>query len=535
MTSEKDNLLGQTLALPVLHTSQTIDAMTDVGPMYLHRDDEVITPTLLSTGCWEPQEAAFLRTVLNPGRGFLDVGANIGYFSLLASAIVGPTGCVFAIEPEPRNLGLLRANIWRNRAWNVRVLPLAAQAKTGYVGLRLSEGNRGDHQVIGASGHVGSLVPAIRLDEALDGSYIDVVKIDTQGVDHEVVEGLTSVIAEKPGIVFLCEFWLTGMEDRDIDPHQVIAQYQELGFQVGLLGAEGSVYSATGDEVIQACRVGDNDFVNLVLTSTNSEVHMIPLSQSKSSETDPPNPTPLGVPTDPKVVDRIQALAEKANRAGGGYHMLRPLPGVVVKGEYDMASILPAYHLPDDLTGKTVLDVGTASGFFAMECARRGAHVTAVDLVLWDTHHWAIAELMQWDVTRVQMDIYDLDSAFGKFDLVICGSLLLHLPDPVGAIRCLHSVCGGRAIVSTSRPEQDVGTPTCEFVGESQENGAYWVYWNISMEALRRMLLAAGFDRVEHQDYFTLKPVPDHPHEWSIYHAVAHGVILPESNPFTSN
>lgn len=521
MSGDVDDIPGLMLVPPILGSSYCIDAITDVGPMYLHKDDEVITPTLLRTGCWEPEEAAFLRTVLRSGGSFLDIGANIGYFSLFASAIVGPTGRVIAVEPEQRNLDLLRANVWRNRAWNARVLPVAAQAETGYVGLRLSAVNRGDHQVVDASTHTGDLVPAVRLDEVLGGVSIDVVKVDVQGVDHEVVEGLSEVVAQNPGIVLMCEFWLTGMEERGIDPRGVIIRYEQLGFRVGLLGTKGSVWSAMAEEVIEACCIGDNDFVNLVLTATNSEIPMLtPKPKSSESAAVPPS-----VPTDPAVVDQIKALAEEANRAGGGYHVMRPLPGIVVKGEYDMTPLLPAYHLPADLTGKTVLDVGTASGFFAMECARRGAQVTAIDLVLWDTYHWSIAELMQWDVQRIQKDIYDLDPTFGQFDLVICGSLLLHLPDPLGAIRHLRAVCRGRTIVSTSCPEQETDLPICEFTGELQEGGAYWAYWNIGAAALRRMLLAADFDHVEHQDHFTLTPVPDHPHTWSVYHAVAHGVV----------
>jgi 2-polyprenyl-3-methyl-5-hydroxy-6-metoxy-1,4-benzoquinol methylase len=228
---------------------------------------------------------------------------------------------------------------------------------------------------------------------------------------------------------------------------------------------------------------------------------------------------------DQTVIDRVKALAHEANRTGGAYHVMRPLPRVVVAGEYDMTPLMPAFHLPDDLTGMTVLDVGTASGFFAMECARRGAHVTAIDVELRDSYHWAIAKLMKWNVRRIKKDIYDLDASFGQFDIVVCGSLIVHLPDPVGAIRRLRSVCSERTVISTPCPEREADAPVCEFIGESQEGGSYWAYWNIGAEALRRMFLAADFDHVEHQDQFTLTPVPGHAHEWSMLHTVAHGVV----------
>jgi FkbM family methyltransferase len=520
-------LSGVALAPPVLESQTCVDVQTDVGPMFVHRDDAVITPTLQATGCWEPEEAAFLRGALTTGARFLDVGANVGYFSVMAASIVGPAGRVVAIEPEPRNLDLLRANLWRNRAWNAEIAPLAAHATTCYLGLRLSPENRGDHQVFAVDAmedHSGSLVPAARLDELLGDACFDVVKVDVQGVDHEVVAGLREVVSRSPGIVLLCEFWLTGMVDRGVDPLSVVAGYESEGFAVNLLATGGAVTPCTGTEAVEACRVGDNDFVNLILTTNDRETRMTtsPPGSAQSSATASPSGTAA---LEPGVVEQIRRLAEETNDAGGGYHVLRPLPDIVVNGEYDMYPLLGAYRLPDDLTGRSVLDVGTASGFFAMECARRGGSVTAVDLVLWDSNHWAIAELMGWDVRRVQMDIYDLDETLGQFDLVICGSLLLHLPDPVGAIRRLRSVCRGRTIVSTSCPTEESAAPLCEFVGERREGGAYWAYWNIGSEALRRMLLAADFSRVENQNHFTLEPVPEHPHKWSIYHAVAHGVV----------
>ena len=78
-----------------------------------------------------------------------------------------------------------------------------------------------------------------------------------------------------------------------------------------------------------------------------------------------------------------------------------------------MAPLLPAFRLPPDFIGRTALDVGTASGFVAMEFARRGADVTAIDVVPWDSNHWAIAELLNWNVRRVQRDIYDRKPGYG--------------------------------------------------------------------------------------------------------------------------
>ena len=122
--------------------------------------------------------------------------------------------------------------------------------------------------------------------------------------------------------------------------------------------------------------------------------------------------------------------------------------GLVLDGEYDMARYVESYGIPDDLTGKTMLDVGTASGFFAFECARRGARVTAIDI-----HDMELVRRVRdglgLDVTVEQKDLFDFDPAFGTFDYVICASLLLHVRDIVGALERVRSVCQHQAIVCT--------------------------------------------------------------------------------------
>jgi len=79
------------------------------------------------------------------------------------------------------------------------------------------------------------------------------------------------------------------------------------------------------------------------------------------------------------------------------------------------------------MTGLTVIDVGTATGFFALECAKRGAKVTAID-VLADSPVSALAKALGLKVRFKQKTL--LAGNIGVFDLVICGSLLMHLPDP---------------------------------------------------------------------------------------------------------
>lgn len=206
---------------------------------------------------------------------------------------------------------------------------------------------------------------------------------------------------------------------------------------------------------------------------------------------------------------RITDLVDLVNRSGGSYHRLDFGDGRVIRGTYDMTRYLGHYRLPDDLRGRTVLDVGTASGYFALECAARGAHVTATDM--WE-RSWLdeLFDLSQGTIRYVRKDIYDLDESFGTFDLVICGSVLLHLPDQLGAVRRLRSVAKGRAIIATSCVEgsESETRPLCEFVGERASEGDYWSYWSLSAAALVRMCRVAGFADVGHISHFVLQSEP---------------------------
>lgn len=167
--------------------------------IFVHGErDRHVSRHLREHGIWEPYETRLLMGGLQPGDAFLDVGANLGYFSLLAADRVGPDGRVVAIEPDPVNFGLLQRSIAHNGLDGIiEAHCLALSDRDGDARLYLSEDNLGDHQVFATGEERDSVPVQLRRGDALLGSTLarlDLVKIDTQGSEYGVVTGLLPLL-----------------------------------------------------------------------------------------------------------------------------------------------------------------------------------------------------------------------------------------------------------------------------------------------------------------------------------------------------
>lgn len=247
-----------------LEPEAVVDVATVVGDLYLHAEDKVMTPWIAERREWEPAETLFLQRSLAAGETFVDVGANVGYFSVLGSKLVGPEGSVISVEPEERNIGLLKANLWRNDCTNAIVLPLAAGSSRRFLPLSFNESNRGDHQA-GGSAPPNRLVPSASLDALLGDRTVEFVKIDTQGYDHEVIAGLEHVL-HRDGPIVLSEFWVAGLHERGIDPRTVADAYSDSGYQMHLLDERAELRLIGPEELVETASTVPPRYVNVVLS-----------------------------------------------------------------------------------------------------------------------------------------------------------------------------------------------------------------------------------------------------------------------------
>jgi FkbM family methyltransferase len=159
--------------------------------LFARLSDTYIGRAILEGQGYEPHVTGRLADTLRTGQTFLDIGANIGWYTTLAGQLVGDSGTVIAVEPLPDNVQLLLAAIERNGLTNTRVLPFAASDREGIVSV--DSGGTSNASIVHPS-HAGPeslLVSAIILDDWIERfGRIDVVKIDIEGHELAAIHGL---------------------------------------------------------------------------------------------------------------------------------------------------------------------------------------------------------------------------------------------------------------------------------------------------------------------------------------------------------
>ena len=184
------------------------EVQTDVGALQIPLTDTIIRSQLKRSGTWEENTSAFLRSILKPGMTFFDVGAHAGYFTVMASGLVGPDGTVVSFEPDETNFECLEKNT--SDCDNVIAVNAAVTSISGLVTL-YRKPDAGHHTLL-KSDNVGTAqVTAWTLDDyAKDHGIPDVVKIDVEGAEGLVLDGMADLLAGDKLKAVICEDWADG-------------------------------------------------------------------------------------------------------------------------------------------------------------------------------------------------------------------------------------------------------------------------------------------------------------------------------------
>jgi FkbM family methyltransferase len=202
--------LWDRLVLPYFRFSHTdFVARTVSGTSISGNTRDFIQRHVFYFGVWEPNLTAFLERRLRAGDVFVDVGANIGYFTLLASRCVGPTGRVLALEASPQTYRHLLRNLTGNGTANVEAINVAASDRRGTASMFRAEASN-----IGASSLVATAGREFEADVATDSldallqhhalTNVRFVKIDVEGAEWLVLQGMRDLLAHAAQDLEVC-------------------------------------------------------------------------------------------------------------------------------------------------------------------------------------------------------------------------------------------------------------------------------------------------------------------------------------------
>lgn len=216
-------------------------------------------------GTYEPEVQAIVKAHLKPGMTFLDVGANIGTFALVASKIVGPNGLVVAIEPNVNNVKLLEISRHLNGIENMEIHAVAADQKARLLAYNNSYSNGitsapdDNIEILLRS----TMVPAVTIDSILNGRKIDFCKIDIEGFEYNALRGASNALRDRPMIV--SEFSATAVHGGAVEYLNYLFGF---GYKISVIEPDGALSApqTAPEKIMAAFRERNHDHIDFFAT-----------------------------------------------------------------------------------------------------------------------------------------------------------------------------------------------------------------------------------------------------------------------------
>lgn len=242
------------------------------GVILLDPTDPVISGAL-TFGIYESYEAALFRKILRPGMVVVDIGANIGYYSVIAAAHIGEKGRLYSFEPEPVSRSFLEKNVRENGFKNVQVSELAVSDREGTAKLHISEKNKGNHSIMPLRTRAKQFshfteVPTVRLDSFLKNNGIgsvDLIKIDVEGAEWLVLQGMPAALRQ-PAVTLFVEFFPDTLRDAGADPAELLTRLMSCGFSIFAMNANKRALEPVADPPAFVSAFPRKAYCNLLCT-----------------------------------------------------------------------------------------------------------------------------------------------------------------------------------------------------------------------------------------------------------------------------
>ncbi|WP_298307172.1 FkbM family methyltransferase [uncultured Erythrobacter sp.] len=215
--------------------------------MYLDTRDVAFTPHMLSDGYWEMAHTEVMAKLLKEGMKAVDLGANLGYFTMLMSDCVGQRGAVHAFEPNPHIAKLLRNSAEVNGfAQRTTVHEMALSDKDGELDFYIDPTRPMNATLTPMQDHDIVKVPTCRFDDIVELEDCDFIKIDVEGAEQAVWAGMARRLANPRPLTVILEF--TG--DRYPDAGAFLDVIEQQGFSLSFIHSWRGIVPTTRSEIL---------------------------------------------------------------------------------------------------------------------------------------------------------------------------------------------------------------------------------------------------------------------------------------------
>lgn len=220
------------------------------GVLFLNKSDVAVSAAV-AYDIFEKTELGLFRNIIKPGMTVVDIGANIGLYTVIAARLAGPSGKVFAFEPEPFNFALLKKNVAANALSNVVLSNVAVAEKTNEQTLYLDNYNKGSHSFARFESAKNSvIVKTDTLDDLLaaHGSLVvDVIKMDIEGAECLALQGMTDTLSRSPHLQMFTEVYPERISAVGGSAEMFLKGLKERGFALEIIDEDAGAARKIGD------------------------------------------------------------------------------------------------------------------------------------------------------------------------------------------------------------------------------------------------------------------------------------------------